>query len=160
MMRRSFVVVVSVVAVLVGVATPAHAINPGPINLPALVGTVRDGCTGVKVPNLSVTVTRDPGPAQSPDKLAAGHFVFKTINPGPQQLQVSAPGYAALGDPAVPGVTVTIDPGPVNLPSPEQMVIGLSLPRARNLIYLSRGLVTFLYFSTLASFITPLQFIP
>ena len=32
-------------------------------------------------------------------------------------MQLSAPGYAALGDPAAPGVTVLQDPGPIQSPS-------------------------------------------
>jgi len=86
---------------------------------------VRDACTGVKVPNLSVTVTTNPGPIQVPDKIGVGHFTFVTVSPGPQQLQVSAPGYAPLGDAAAPGVTITRDPGPINLPAPQQMAVGM-----------------------------------
>ena len=109
MVRRSAFVVFAVVAVLVGVAVPASAKQPGPIQVPALVGSVRDGCSGVKVANLSVSLT-DPasGAVSVPDVVSPGHFVYK--NPGPggspsEVLGVSAPGYDALGDAAAPGVT-------------------------------------------------------
>jgi len=125
MVRRSAFGLVAVIVALVVGAVPAYARNPGPPGVPALVGIVRDACTGVKVPNLSVTVTADPGPIQVPDKVGIGHFVFVTVDPGPVQLQVSAPGYAPLGDAAAPGVTVTTNPGPQNLPAPQQMAVGL-----------------------------------
>jgi hypothetical protein len=67
-----------------------------------------------------------PNPCQAPDKNTNGHFVYK--NPGPPGapsfvLQVSAPGYPALGDPAAPGVTV--NPGPIQLPAVQRMSVGL-----------------------------------
>ena len=93
--------------------------------VPAFVGTVRDATTRAKIPNLAVTVTGEPGPIQSPSKVATGHFVFATLDPGPIQLQVSAPGYPALGDPAAPGVTVTVGPGPQQLPAVQRMSVGL-----------------------------------
>jgi hypothetical protein len=129
MMRRSAFVVVAVVAALVGLAVPASAVNPGPPQVPALVGSVRDGCTGVKVANLSVSLT-DPvsGAVSVPDVVSPGHFVYKAPGPGGSPslvLNVSAPGYDALGDAAAPGVTVFRNPGPIGLPAPEQMAVGL-----------------------------------
>ncbi len=125
MVRRSMLVTVAVVGLLVGAAVPAHAVNPGPVQVPALVGVVRDGCTNGRVAGLVVTLTDTAtGAVAAPDKTSVGKFAFKTVNPGPVQLQVSAPGYAPLGDPAAPGVIVTKPPNP-NLPAPQQMAIGL-----------------------------------
>ncbi len=112
--------------------------NPLPANCPfaakhppnpnALVGTVRDATTRAKIAGLSVSACFPPNPCVSPDKTTTGHFVYK--NPGPSGapsfvLQVSAPGYPALGDPAAPGVTIIRNPGPVGLPAVQRMSIGL-----------------------------------
>jgi Carboxypeptidase regulatory-like domain len=114
-------------ALVVVSASPAPAAQPGPIQLPVLVGSVRDACTGAKVPNLAVTLTTNPGPQQVPTKLATGSFRYLSVstNPGPILLQVSAPGYAPLGDAAAPGVYVTINPGPVQVPSPQFVSVGV-----------------------------------
>ena len=126
MVRRSMLVTVAVVGLLAGAVVPAHAASPGPIQVPALVGIVRDGCTNAKVAGLVVTLTNTTtGAVAVPDKTTVGKFVFKLGEPGPIQLQVSAPGYAALGDPAALGATVTRDPGPTSLPSPQQIAIGM-----------------------------------
>jgi hypothetical protein len=114
------------VAALAAAAVPADAARPPPTGVPALVGIVRDGCTNAKVAGLVVTLTNTTtGAVAVPDKTTVGKFTFKLGDPGPVQLQVSAPGYAALGDPAAPGVPVTAEPGPIALPSPQQMAIGL-----------------------------------
>ena len=126
MIRRSMLVTVAAVGLFVGTAVPAHAQDPGPINVPAFVGVVRDGCTNAKVAGLVVTLTNTTtGAVAVPDKTTVGKFTFKLGEPGPIQLQLSAPGYAALGDPAAPGVTVLKDPGPISLPAPQQMALGL-----------------------------------
>ena len=125
MVRRSMVVTVAVVGLLVGAAMPADAQGPGPVNVPALVGIVRDGCTNAKVAGLVVTLTDTAtGAVVVPDQTTVGKFTFKLGEPGPISLQVSAPGYAALGDPAAPGVIVTKPPNP-NLPAPQQMAMGM-----------------------------------
>ena len=112
--------------IVAGVTVPAGARTPT-VHVAALAGSVRDACTGLPIANPAVTVTKDPGPVQSPSHVGLGTFTYQTLDPGPDQrvLQVTAPGYAALGDPAAPGVTITRDPGPVGLPSPQAMSVGL-----------------------------------
>lgn len=112
----------STLMLLVGACAPP----PPPVTVPGLTGTVLDACTGQPVPNLSVTVTGATGLIQAPTKVRAGHFAFGSLDPGPSHLDVSAPGYAPLGYPAAPGVTVTVDPGPAQLPSSQQMAVGLT----------------------------------
>jgi hypothetical protein len=69
-------------------------------------------------------------PCQPADKTTlAGHFVFK--NPGPPGtpslvLDVTAPGYPTLGDPASPGVTLAKNPDPINLPAVQFVTFGLT----------------------------------
>lgn len=122
-------------AILGAGVSPAAAANPGPSQLPVLSGLVRDACTGLPVAGLSVGVTStiNPGPIQAPSAgPVGGAFSYGAISPGPVQLTVSAPGYVALGGgpgPAAgsPGVTVTANPGPVQLPAGQSVSVGLVL---------------------------------
>lgn len=135
-MRAVRVAGVSVAAVALVLLTGACSPPPPTVRVPGLTGIVLDACTGAPVPNLAVAVTGDQGPVQEPTEVTLGHFTFGAANPGPSQLQVSAPGYAPLGDPATPGVAVTANPGPIQLPSPQRMAVGLTA-----VIYLSPSVV-------------------
>ena len=132
---RGTLVAALVSLVLLGAAAaPVAATQPGPIQLPAISGLVVDACTGLPITGgLDVTVVNDAGAVihpPSPNRL--GLFSFRTLDPGTYQLMVSAPGYAALGtgDPATgasPGVRVTVDPGPQQLPAGQSFSEGLVL---------------------------------
>jgi len=113
------------VLIVAGVTVPAGASTPT-VHVAAIAGSVRDACTGLPIANPAVTVTGEPGPTSLPSHVGLGTFTYKTLDPGPTSLvlQVTAPGYTALGDPAAPGVKVTAEPGPVNLPSPQAITIG------------------------------------
>ena len=105
---------------------PAVCKPPNPNTPKAIVATVRDATTGAKVAGLVVTVERPPGPPVAPDKVATGKFVYNTMPPGPPtRLQVSAPGHAALGDAATPGIDVAQPPGPPNLPPNQAVTFGI-----------------------------------
>jgi hypothetical protein len=120
--------VLAVLAVLVSATivagSPADAKPPGPPQLPAIAGSVRDACTGAKVAGLEVTVTQPPGPPVVPSKVGLGRFTYATLDAGTYTLQVTAPGYAPLGHPASPGVTVEQPPDPPNVPSPQAVAAG------------------------------------
>ncbi len=104
---------------------PGVAVPPDPGQVPALLATVRDGCTNAKIANLSVSAQQQPATFRPPDTIARGMFAFASLPAGDVTLQVFAPGYNPLGNSTSPGVDVTIDPGPTNLPLPQRMSVGL-----------------------------------
>jgi len=146
-LRAGLVALAGVGALLAVTIAPVAAAEPGPTSVPALSGLVTDACTGLPITaGLSVGVAAlvadpttgqvDPGPVQSPSSQGLGLFSYRTLQPGPIQLTVTAFGYTALGaDPTRPpgpanlgpGVTVTKDPGPVNLPPGQGLAVGLLL---------------------------------
>jgi len=152
-LRAGLVALVGVGALLAVTIAPVAAAEPGPTSVPALSGLVTDACTGLPITaGLSVGVAAlvadpttgqvDPGPVQSPSSQGLGLFSYRTLQPGPIQLTVTAFGYTALGaDPTRPpgpanlgpGVTVTKDPGPIALPPGSgsvsvSLVLSVALP--------------------------------
>jgi hypothetical protein len=116
-MRRwiSFLMAFGVLSL--GVTASASGRDPGAVTVPALQGTVRDQCSGKILSSQFVVSLMDPtGAVVSPSKLTASAFEFQRLSEPSYVLQVSAPGYAALGDPAgpSPGVTISPEPGPVS----------------------------------------------
>jgi hypothetical protein len=127
---------------LVPAFPPSPCRDPGPANLPAVAGRVVDAATGQGLRGLTVglaplvldptTGQVNPGPVQLPSfGPLAGFFSYK--DPGPVQfgfqLYAAAPGHVSLGqsNPGpinAPGVTVTISPGPVQLPAGTGAVTG------------------------------------
>jgi hypothetical protein len=127
MMRRrwlSAVVVLGLLAVgLAGSATAAK--NPGPPEVPAVQGTVKDQCTGLPVSGFTVSlVDPTPGaPTLPPPKLTTSGFVFQSVAANPDLvLHVTASNHVALGGGADPGVGVPISlrSGPVSVPAVQQ----------------------------------------
>ena len=125
--------------------TPPNPCRPPSPNLPALAGRGTDAATGAGLRGLTVgldpvvPVGRDPGPAQAPAfRPLLGFFAFGSTAPGSYLLLADAPGHASLAtlDPATgaatPGVHVTKDPGPAQLPAgqfmAESLVVAFSLP--------------------------------
>jgi hypothetical protein len=132
-LRAALAALIALTALLAATVAPAAASDAGPIQVPALTGFVTDACTGFPIMNgLTVGVTRavpggvDPGPVGLPSSPPFfGFFTYRTHDPGPVSLTVSAPGYTPLG--GTPGVTVLQDPGPVGLPAGQGLSIGLLL---------------------------------
>jgi len=138
-LRAGFAALVGVAALLAATIGPVAAAEPGPIAAPALSGLVTDACTGLPIVaglsvglSPSVPVTGEPGPISLPSAQGLGLFTYRTVDPGPIALTVSAPGYISLGaDPAVgpvsggPGVPVPRDPGPISLPPGQGLAVGL-----------------------------------
>jgi hypothetical protein len=112
--------------VTMGAAMPAGAKDPGPVLLPALSVKVQDSCTGARVKHLVVSAALPGGAPMSPTKLKMGTFVFQSLNPGTYLLSVSAPGYEALANDSGPGVEVTVNPGPPQLPPGTTITLGLT----------------------------------
>jgi hypothetical protein len=128
MRRLALVTAAGLAAVLsaVGTGLPAGAKDPGPGQLPALSVKVQNSCTGAKVKHLSVSVAL-PGEAPvSPTAAKTGGFVFQSLSPGTYLLSVSAPGYEALANDSGPGVDVTINPGPPQVPAGTTITQGLT----------------------------------
>jgi len=142
-LRAALVAVVGVGALLAATIAPVAAAEPGPINVPAISGLVTDACTGLPITaGLNVGVAAliadpttgqiDPGPVSSPSSQGLGLFSYRTVDPGPIQLTVSAPGYIGLAQPpdpilGNPGVHLMRDPGPINLPAGQSLAVGLLL---------------------------------
>jgi hypothetical protein len=137
-LRASLAALTALAALLAATVGPAAAADPGPLQVPALTGFVTNACTGFPIMSgLSVGVTRavpvgvDPGPLQQPPgPINFGLFTYPTLDPGPINLTVSAPGYVALGASAAggsPGVTITRDPGPILFPDGASFASGLLL---------------------------------
>ena len=124
--------------------TPGTCKPPNP-NLPALAGRGVDAATGRGLAGLVVgmaplvidptTGALPPGPPILPAfSPLFGLFVFPALAPGDYLFSASAPGHLALGDdptkppnPNGPGVTVTMPPGPPNLPTGQSVSEGLVL---------------------------------
>jgi Carboxypeptidase regulatory-like domain len=108
-----------------GSAVPVGAVNPGPTQLPALSVKVENSCTGTKVKNLVVSAVLPGGVRRSPTITKKGGFTFQSLAPGTYLLSVSAPGYEALSDGTNPGVEVTVNPGPPQVPAGTTITEGL-----------------------------------
>jgi hypothetical protein len=144
-LRAALASTVTVTALVGATIAPVAAAEPGPTSVPAITGFVTNACTGlpilrgvtVGISSLVIDPTTgmgEPGPIQSPSSGPFfGAFSYGSVDPGPVQLTVSAPGYVPLGavpDPATgasPGVTLTRDPGPINLPAGQSFASGLVL---------------------------------
>jgi hypothetical protein len=116
-MRRWFSFLMVFGLLSLGVTASASARDPGSVTVPALQGTVRDQCSGRTLSSQFVVSLTDPaGALVSPSKSTSSTFEFQRLSEPSYVLQVSAPGYAALGDPAgsSPGVTISPEPGPVS----------------------------------------------
>ena len=110
----------------VGTTVPAGAANPGPTQLPALSVSVQNYCTGGKVKHLSVSAQLPGGPVLSPTTTKTGHFVYQTLSEGTYLVSVAGPGYEALSDGTDPGVEVTINPGPTQMPAGTTITPGVT----------------------------------
>ena len=129
-------------------ASPGGHCKPPNPNLQALAGRVVDSTTGRGVRGLDVglatidpvaPIGSPPGPPNKPpNPNVLGFFSYPTVDPGPYQLTIDAPGYTSLGaDPASPaggspGVTLEMPPGPPNLPAGqvlnESLVLAVQMP--------------------------------
>jgi Carboxypeptidase regulatory-like domain len=109
-----------------GTTLPAGAVSPGPQQLPALSAKVLNSCTGAKVKHLVVSAADPGGAAISPTTTRMGNFVFQSLGPGTYLLSVSAPGYETLSNDSGPGVEVTINPGPPQVPPGTTITQGLT----------------------------------
>ena len=112
--RTALAILVLLLGTTLWMTTPAGAKPPRPPSLPALTGVVRDVCTGAKVANLSVSAEQPPGAPRVPTRVGVGTFKFVTLPSDGIRLQVSAPGFAPLGDVVSPGVDIALPPGPLS----------------------------------------------
>ena len=117
---------------------PTSCKPPGPPTFPALAGRVIDGTTGRGIDGLVIGVaTIDPasgafGIPQKPPNPNFGFFAYRTIEAGPFQLTISAPGYVPLDVAGgSTGVTLMMPPGPPALPAGqvvnESLVVAVQL---------------------------------
>jgi hypothetical protein len=101
---------------------PGGAIDPGPINLPALQLFATNACTGTAITGLSAELSLvtaaggiQPGPIQN-----VGHthkWTTTAVPPGTYDLSLSAASFSGIGDETTGSspIQVTINPGPTNL---------------------------------------------
>lgn len=112
-----------VASVLVAPAIPPCR-DPGPINVPALSGSVRDGTAGFPISNAPETLTPTTGEA-NPGPINFGFlglFAWPTLAPGGYSLDVAAPRYRDPGP-----IQVTKDPGPMQFGDGSSVAFGTSL---------------------------------
>lgn len=87
--------------------------DPGPTQLPAISGQIRDGASGLPIFNTRETLTptdpaeKAPGP---PGFSALGLFDWPNLDPGSYTLNLAAPRYTNPGP-----IQVTANPGPIQL---------------------------------------------
>ena len=128
-LRTLTVACIGAAGVVGSLATPVLAAPPGPSELPAIVGFVRDACSGLPVAGAIATLSSGTGAVPPGPADFGGAFVYPTLAPGSYVLAVTAPGYQPLGGRGlpgtVPGLNVTIPPGPAD--RSWQATLGLSL---------------------------------
>lgn len=127
-MRRVIAIVVALS--VIGFAGSSWAVKaPGPPQLPAVQATVKDLCTGKPITAFTARAVDAQGGIFLPAVQKRGKFTIATIDAPAFTLQVSAPGYVAIGDPADPnpGVGLEAQPGPIQQPGAVYAAEGLNV---------------------------------
>jgi hypothetical protein len=119
----------TVAASLVPTALPTPCLLLPAVQVPELAGAVVDGASGDALSNPGPINLTSPGAANPGPSQYGNSFVFSSgsVTPGTYALSVADQGYYALGtapDGTLTPVSVTLGPGPQQLPSGESYTEG------------------------------------